>query len=406
MARGGLPALAIALGTAVVALSGTSYGLLRQADDGLIPWQEATPASRGMDAAALADLAAALATHDTEAFLVVRRGAIVHEHYALLHRDLLTPPRARRYDTASMAKALVGGMALLVALCDGRLDPDEPAWRYIPSWRDHPLKSEITLRHLATHSAGLDHDHPPAGTDWKKRYRHDPAARAEIALTEAPLLFPPGSALRYSDPGFSALAYALAASLRGAPQADLRALLRARIMEPLGIPPAAWSINYGEGAREVDGLRLYEIGGGGRYTARAIARVGQLMLNRGQWRGRQIVAPACVEAAGADAGTALPEDWRGARHPAPALGWWTNANGAWPALPRDTLVGAGRGHQVVVVIPGLDLIAVRLGQPLGEAAFGGDYWIALERELLRPLVGAVAAAPPATSDEDSLAAAD
>jgi hypothetical protein len=58
-------------------------------------------------------------------------------------------------------------------------------------------------------------------------------------------------------------------------------------------------------------------------------------------------------------------------------------------VPADTLVGAGAGHKVLVVVPSLDLVAVRIGPALGRRQFGGDYWERLEDEVLAPLAGAV-----------------
>src|SRR3546814_4912464 len=55
-----------------------------------------------------------------------------------------------------MAKALVGGMSLLLAEQDGRLKVDDLAWKYIPEWKNDPVKSQITIRHLATHTSGIE----------------------------------------------------------------------------------------------------------------------------------------------------------------------------------------------------------------------------------------------------------
>jgi CubicO group peptidase (beta-lactamase class C family) len=87
--------------------------------------------------------------------LVVRRGQIVTEWYAPGHTA------ARRHYTASLAKSLVGGMALLVALGDDRIGVDDLAWRTISSWKGDALKSQITIRHLATHSSGLEDAETP-----------------------------------------------------------------------------------------------------------------------------------------------------------------------------------------------------------------------------------------------------
>ena len=52
---------------------------------------------------------------------------------------------AKHY-SASMAKALVGGMSLSVAITDARLRLDDRAAQFVPQWRDDPRKSTITVR--------------------------------------------------------------------------------------------------------------------------------------------------------------------------------------------------------------------------------------------------------------------
>src|SRR5512133_1549533 len=84
-----------------------------------------------------------LAARKTNALLVVHHDKIVYEWYAPGH------DAQRRQGTASMAKALVGGMSLMAAIQDGRLRPEDLASKFIPAWKDDPLKSKITIRHLA-----------------------------------------------------------------------------------------------------------------------------------------------------------------------------------------------------------------------------------------------------------------
>ena len=85
--------------------------------------------------------------------------------------------------------------------------------------------------------------------------------------------------------------------------------------------------------------------------------------------------------------------------PAPAAGWWSNANGAWPELPPDLLVATGAEHRVVVVVPSLGLVAVRLGHRFGNDMFGGDFWRLLRSELLRPLLDTVQPEPAAIAGD-------
>src|SRR5262249_6278643 len=46
------------------------------------------------------------------------------------------------------------------------------------------------------------------------------------------------------------------------------------------------------------------------------------------------------------------------------MGFWTNADGRYPSLPRDTYYGAGAGDQLLIVVPSLNLIVVRNGEAL------------------------------------------
>jgi len=116
-------------------------------------WQTASPESQGMSATKLDALRDTLADRGTKTFLVIRHDKIVYEWYAPDYNS------TKRHYTASLAKTLVGGTSLMLALNDGRIAVDDPAWEYIPAWKDHPKKSKITIRHLAWKqlSAAISH---------------------------------------------------------------------------------------------------------------------------------------------------------------------------------------------------------------------------------------------------------
>src|SRR5438445_184870 len=46
------------------------------------------------------------------------------------------------------------------------------------------------------------------------------------------------------------------------------------------------------------------------------------------------------------------------------MGFWTNADGRYSKLPKDTYYGAGAGDQLLIVVPSLHLIVVRNGETL------------------------------------------
>jgi len=349
-----------------------------------LDWPRAEPGEVGIDAAKLEALRQTLADSRTTAFLVVRRGKIVLEWYAPGHDAL------RKQGTASLAKAVVGGVSLMLAMDQGLIRPDDLASRYISSWRDDPRKSRIQIQHLATHTSGIEdaeqdglaHDRLPG---WKGAFwRRDPDPFS-IALRDAPALFAPGTEYAYSNPGMAALAYAVTASLKGSPQPDIKELLRVRVMEPLGVAEPEWSIGYGR-SYELGGLQIYANWGGGAFTPRAVAAVGALMLERGTRQGRLLIARRVVEEGLRPAG--LP-DSKEKYAPTSGLGWWLNANGAWPEVPRDAFAGAGAGHQFLLVVPSLDLIVVRNGQALNPEARARAFWEALATRLMQPLMDAI-----------------
>jgi CubicO group peptidase (beta-lactamase class C family) len=343
-----------------------------------------SPGRHRLDKTKLDAARTVLAEKNTKNFLVVRDGWIVYEWYA---PD--SGPDKPHY-TASLAKALVGGMSLLVALNDGRLRVDDPAWKYVPAWEHDPQKSKITIRHLATHSSGIEdaeQDNIPhmdlpgwKGAFWKRT--PDPFTPA---IHDAPVIFPPGTAYAYSNPGMGALSYAITASLRGARQTDVRALLMERILRPVGVTDSAWSIGYST-SYEVDGLRLVANWGGGAFTARATACVGLLMLQRGNWSGRQLVAPGWVDRVTAYASTPLPKRNEGNPQPGSGLCWWTNFDRVWPKLPPDSFAGAGAGQQVLLVIPSLGMVVVRNG---GAMTGPEQFWGAIEKYVFDPVIDAV-----------------
>jgi CubicO group peptidase (beta-lactamase class C family) len=325
-------------------------------------WANATPESQGLLPAKLEAMWNELRERNTTAFLVIRNDKIVYERYG----DRFS--RRRPHYTASLAKSLVGGLSLMLAMDDGRVRPDELASRFVPQWAGISGKSEITLRHLATHTSGMEdaeadhlpHDHLAGwkGDFWKRLpVPHDPFT---ISRDLAPVLEAPGTNPRYSSPGMAMLSYCLTATLRGAPQTDLRSLLKARIMDPLGVREQEWSVGYRE-TFMVDGLPLVASWGGGNFSPNACARVGRLLLHKGVWEGKQLISRATVEAATTNAG--MPNH--------SGFGWWVNRNPDgtrfWPSVPADGFWGLGAQGQFLLVVPSLSLIVVRSGGPMTTA---------------------------------------
>jgi dipeptidyl aminopeptidase/acylaminoacyl peptidase len=325
------------------------------ASPGRFEWQAATPQSQGMSSKQLDALKDELAKRKTSAFLVIRNDKIVYEWYAAGHGP------HKKHGAASLSKPTVAGLALALLLTDGKLKLDTPVADLVAAWSDDPRKRKITLRHLGSHTSGLadaEQDRLPHDklTDWKGDFwkrlgpPNDPFTTAR---DKTPVLFEPGTGLQYSNPGIAMLGYAVTAALKDAPAKDIRTLLQRRVMRPIGVGDEDWSIGYGQ-TFGVDGLPLVAGWGGGSYTARAMARIGRLLLQGGDWDGQQILSKEAVRQITGDAG--LPGHC--------GIGFWTNADGRYAKLPRDTYYGAGAGDQLLIVVPSLNLIVVRNGEAL------------------------------------------
>src|SRR5262245_22471704 len=112
-------------------------------------WQTATPDSQGMSQAKLDALKENMAAHRTAALLVIRNDKIVYEWYAE------GPGPKKLQGTASLAKAIVGGLSLAVAMTDGRISLDDPVSKFVPQWKADPRKAKILVRHLGSHTSGM-----------------------------------------------------------------------------------------------------------------------------------------------------------------------------------------------------------------------------------------------------------
>src|SRR5690606_12842391 len=121
--------------------------------------------------------------------------------------------------------------------------------------------------------------------------------------------------------------------------------------------------------------------GGAEISAEASARIGRMLLHKGDWDEHQVYSQEIV--ARATKSAALPNN--------SGLGWWINIrpdfNRVFPTAPKDTFWGAGAGGQIVMVIPSLNLVVIRHGNSLEKDRDNID---ALREHMVEPLMLAFA----------------
>jgi CubicO group peptidase (beta-lactamase class C family) len=321
-------------------------------------WPELDPSRSGLDPKKLDAWWRLLKKNNTNSIFVMKDDKIVFERYAKGY------DRSKTHYTASMAKALTGGMSLLFAINDGLMQFNDPAWKYVPEWKKDPEKSKITVAHLATHTSGLDdssvagftHTDEPGwkGVFWERKpVPNDPFT---VSRDHIPIIFEPGTKYQYSNPGIAMLAYCVTRALQKGPDKDIRTLLKHRLMDPIGVPESEWKCGYGQ-TFVVDGLPLVGTWGGGNFSVRATAAIIRLLMRKGAWGKNHLLKANLVEDAFVNAGI-FPNVHGHA--------WWTNVDNAGnkhhECLPEDAFFGAGAGLQIGMGVPSLNLIMVRNGQ--------------------------------------------
>ena len=160
------------------------------------------------------------------ALVVARRGRLVYERYAgLAGREPARPATAETlWLLASITKPVAAaGIMLLVER--GLLSLTEPVARLLPGFGVNG-KEGITVRHLLTHTSGIDEritDEPPP-TDT-------PTEEMRARLYAVGVTWPPGSRTGYNNLGFSLLADIIAA----ATGVSHTAFFQREIFAPLGM---------------------------------------------------------------------------------------------------------------------------------------------------------------------------
>ncbi|MGN6407368.1 MAG: serine hydrolase domain-containing protein [Curtobacterium sp.] len=321
-----------------------------------------TPSALGIDARGVARFLDALeSTPDVEPHSIV-----LLRHGQVAARGWWQPYTEDRVHLLySLSKSFTAA-AVGIAVREGLVDLDATALSYFPE-----LDAEITdersrrirVRHLLAMASG---------------HREEALDRARAAdpqdLVRGFLLTPPdeepGTVFAYNQP----CTYTLAAIVRRVSGGTLVDYLRPRLLDPLGIDDLAWK-------RDETGA---ELGFSGCYAPTwAVAKLGQLYLQRGFWEGQRI----------------LDEDWVAAAtstqvaNPDEGNPDWSQGYGFQFWMARHGFRGDGAYGQFCVVLPEQDVVLALTGQSLDMQAVLDAAW-----EHLLPAIDA--ADPDATADAD------
>jgi len=263
-------------------------------------WQVATPESVGLSKAALCPMVKWLAgstLDNVHAVLVARHGKLVFEQYFTGDDEhlgskagIVTFGPTLRHDERSVSKSVVS-LVMGIAIDRGWIKSiDAPVFSFFPEYADlsTPEKSRITIRDLLTMSSGLEwheEDVPytsPDNSEIVMDLSSDPL-RAALAPD---LAAEPGKIWNYNS-GSTELLGAILKKATGKTVDQLAATL---LFAPLGITDFTWYKHPNGSPHAAGGLRL---------RPRDLAKIGQLILQRGSWNGTQVISSAWIDAASA-----------------------------------------------------------------------------------------------------------
>jgi CubicO group peptidase (beta-lactamase class C family) len=187
------------------------------------------------------------------------------------------------HDIRSVTKSIVG-LLYGIALAEGKVPGlDEPILKYFPQYSDlakEDTRKAIRIRHALSMTMGMA---------WNEDMPYSDPKNSEIAMERAkdryrfvleqPMLHEPGSKWTYSG-GAVALIAKLIADGVGKP---IDAYADEKLFKPLGIKSFEWIRGADDVPSAASGLRL---------TTHDLAKIGQLILDKGSFDGREIVPDA------------------------------------------------------------------------------------------------------------------
>lgn len=272
--------------------------------------------------------------------LILRRGKLVASWGNTRQVDFT-------FSVAKSYLSLLAGLAVADRLI-GALD-DKVASTVDDGGFNEPHNAAITWRHLLQQTSEWEGS-LFGKSDVVDRNRNL-AVEGKARKGDARPLQPPGKFWEYNDVRVNRLALALLRRFRR----PLPEVFAEHIMQPIGASSEWRWHGYRTSSVEIDGRMIASVAGGSHWGggieihAEDQARIGQLMLRRGDWDGIRL----------------LPDSWiaeslsPGTLNPNYGLLWWLNTNRTrYPSAPPDSYAAVGAGGNLTWVDPQHDIVAV------------------------------------------------
>lgn len=220
----------------------------------------------------------------TDAFVVVHNGQLVYERYFNGYNE------SEPHGMASLAKVFTG--AIIQSLAEeNRIDLEKTADTYIKELKNTPF-GKATLQQLMDMQVSVEYpthgyEHPALENQDAQLYlasnilprgkNYDGPMKIYDMLREAEETAPPGSDFSYDNGSAETLAWII----RTITGKSLAENVSERIWSQIGMEENAYYVT--------DETKVEQASAGLNATARDMARFGQLLLNNGEYNGKQIL---------------------------------------------------------------------------------------------------------------------
>jgi CubicO group peptidase (beta-lactamase class C family) len=344
-------------------------------------WATATPESVGFEPRQLCAIGDAVRhgrLRNVHGVVVVRQGRLVFEqyftgpdqHWGSPVGDVTFGPDTL-HDVRSITKSIV---SLLYGIAHGQGtvgSVDRPVLDAFPEFADlrtDPARMRILVKHALTMTMGTEwnEDLPYSNPRNGERQMEAAADRYRFVL-DRPLVAAPGDRWNYNG-GATAVIAKLVSRGTGRPLLDFA---QEHLFAPLGITAVDWITDLKDEPKAASGLRL---------RPRDLAKIGQLVLQRGRWGAQEVIPERWLQEA--TTAQAQPDPFR--RY---GYQWWL---GGSPFGDAETpwVAGFGLGGQRLFMVPELEVVVVVTAGNYDKPGQGRLPLAILEQFVLPALVGA------------------
>jgi CubicO group peptidase (beta-lactamase class C family) len=275
------------------------------------------------------DVPTRVASPAIHGLVIARHGVLVVDEYFAGHGPELV------HDTRSASKSFSTTLAG-IAVDRGPLTLDSPVYAAAGATPTDPRQRAIALRHLVTMKTGLacnDNDENSPGNEDGVQNREQDWYAATLGL---PVTSPAGQVGAYCSMTINLIGAVLAGA---GSQVWLPERLRDDLLAPLDITHYYMNLMP-------DGQGY--LGGGLRVRTRDLAKLAQLFVDGGTWRGKRVVGAAWIRAAtAAHASLNVADDY--------GFGWW-RIHYDVDGTRYQAFYASGNGGQLAIAIPALALV--------------------------------------------------